>query len=88
MRIDPVYCSDCCDAAPTIDENKAPKLRIRLCRKHSATDDLITAIGNMQKAVEELLTEFVSKKRAAKWDIINNAGVAAQSAIAKSGAKA
>lgn len=31
------------------------------------------ALKKMRAAVDELLTEFVSKKRAAKWDIIDEA---------------
>lgn len=36
-------------------------------------EELKTAGRAMQKAVDELLTEFVSKKRAANWGIINDA---------------
>jgi len=35
----------------------------------------------LEDAVEELLTEFISKKRAANWGIINGAGVAFVKAV-------
>jgi hypothetical protein len=43
------------------------------------------ALIMQQRAVDELMTEFVSRKRAADWGVINSAGVAAQAALAKIG---
>jgi len=40
------------------------------------------ALQGMQRAVEELMTEYVSKTRAAKWGIINDALVEAASVLA------
>ena len=45
-------------------------------------DDLRSALEGMQKAVEELLAE-AGHKRAARWDIINDACVAANKALNK-----
>lgn len=46
-------------------------------------EELREALKGMQNAVEELLAE-AGNKRAAKWDIINNACVAASNALGKS----
>lgn len=46
----------------------------------SETRHVITAL---QKATNELMTEFISKKRAANWQIINEAGVSAQKLLAQ-----
>lgn len=43
--------------------------------------DLLAALEGMAKVVDELLTEFVSKKRAADWGVINDNMVAAGRAI-------
>lgn len=56
---------------------------IRVRRIKDAGEDLLEALEAMGLAVEELLTEFVSKKRAADWGIINEAGIKAGRAIAK-----
>lgn len=48
-----------------------------------AAPDLLAACKLMNDAVEELLTEYVSKKRATNWGVVNEAGVASSSAIRK-----
>ena len=49
----------------------------------AAAPELLTALREMVKAVDELMTEFISKKRAADWGVINHAGVLAGLAIRK-----
>ena len=51
----------------------------------SDTNDNILTAENVQKVIQgvldasnELMTEFISKKRAAKWDIINDGLFAAE----------
>jgi hypothetical protein len=42
---------------------------------------LMRALEGQSKAINELMTEFVSKKRAADWGVINDAGVEAGLAL-------
>jgi hypothetical protein len=49
----------------------------------AAAPDLLAALKDMFKAADEVAAEFIQKKRAAKWDIINDAYVKAERAIAK-----
>lgn len=46
-------------------------------------EELVGALEAMLAAENELMIEFVSKKRAAKWGIINDAGVKAAKALSK-----
>lgn len=48
-----------------------------------AAPALLEALEAQGKAVNELMTEFISKKRAANWGVINDAGVTARAAIAQ-----
>lgn len=45
--------------------------------------ELIETLKNLLLACNELMTEFVSKKRAADWGLINDAMVEGQKAIAE-----
>ena len=52
--------------------------------------EIIAVLKGLESACNELMTEFVSKKRAADWGIINDALVAsvkARAAIAKAEGK-
>lgn len=57
-------------------------------RLAESNEALVKACKGLQKACDELLTEFVSKKRAADWALINDAlvqaGLAIKSASAES----
>lgn len=44
--------------------------------------ELAEVIKNLLKACNELMTEFISRKRAANWEIINDAMVAGERARA------
>jgi hypothetical protein len=66
------------DILDSIDRLGATALRIKAER-----DALLEACRATLKAMDELMTEFVSKKRAADWGVIHGAGVAAAKAIAK-----
>lgn len=44
-------------------------------------EDLLSALEGMVRVADELMTEFVSKKRAADWGVINDNMVAAGRAI-------
>lgn len=57
------------------------RIMSKRCPLHAAAPALLEACEVLQEAVEELLSEFVSKKRAADWGIINDAGVKASRAI-------
>lgn len=50
-----------------------------------AAHDAVAACAAMLQAADELMTEFISKKRAADWGIINGAMVDAARTIAKAG---
>ena len=51
------------------------------CHAHAAAPELLAACKAMMRAADELLTEFISKKRAANWQVINEAMVEAGRAI-------
>lgn len=50
-----------------------------------AAPDMAKALEAMMAAVDELMTEFISKKRAANWGVINHAMVDATKALQKAG---
>ena len=54
---------------------------ITYCPLHGAAPALLEACRDMLKAANELMTEYVSKKRAANWGVINQAMVDASAAI-------
>lgn len=56
---------------------------VNYCPLHAAAAEMLAACKAMLKAADELMTEFVSKKRAADWGVINEAMMAAAAAIAK-----
>jgi hypothetical protein len=53
---------------------------VTACNSHA---DLMTACGALMLAVDELLTEFVSKRRSARWGVINEALLSASAALTK-----
>ena len=68
------YCKDCFD----IDTKG-----IALCPLHAAALAMLEALDAVLDANDELMTEYISKKRAANWGVINDAGVKARAAIAQ-----
>lgn len=45
-----------------------------MANKLSARDaEVVRVVEQLADAVDELITEFISKKRAAKWGVINGA---------------
>lgn len=61
----------------TVDELTTAFIAIR----DAARAEQREAIKGLLKACDELMTEFVSKKRAADWGVINDAMVAGAAAI-------
>ena len=53
------------------------------CAEQDVLGELLAALKKSQVAIDELMTEFISHKRAANWLIINDAGVMAGKVIAK-----
>jgi len=51
------------------------------CPLHLQAAFMQEALRDMLKAADELMTEFMSKKRAANWGIINDAMVAAEKCL-------
>jgi len=49
----------------------------------AAAPDLLEALRGMEKASEEIAVEFIERKRATNWAVVNDAYVAAARAIAK-----
>jgi hypothetical protein len=49
----------------------------------AAAPDLLEACRAMLQAADELMTEFISKKRATNWGVVNSAMVGAGAAIRK-----
>jgi hypothetical protein len=74
------------DCACTVRENGDVRW-IEHCPLHAAAPELLEACKDMLKATDELMTEFISKKRAADWGVINQAMVDAGKAIAKARGK-
>jgi hypothetical protein len=60
-----------------------PVGRIVYCPTHATAPEMASALREMLKAADELMTEFVSKKRAANWGVINAAMVAASALLAR-----
>ena len=48
-----------------------------------AVPDLVGALKEMFKASDEIAIEFIQKKRATNWGVVNQAYVAAEAAIRK-----
>lgn len=76
-------CRDCTITWPIKDGPAVTKL----CPLHAAAPALLAACQAMLEAADELMTEFISKKRATDWGIVNGAMVDAANAIAKAKSK-
>ena len=64
-------------------EHFSAELTERAGRLIAAAPETPGALRDLMKAIDELLTEFVSKKRAANWGVINDAMVKANGLLAR-----